>query len=124
MTTQTPEAPTLGCRACRNDRSRRAYTPVADPHPGPRPHPPRPGDKRQARHRVNYQVDIGARPDPNALPCTDCGHIYTPGGKRHEYDHAAGYGEEAHEFVEAVCSACHHRRSAERGEARWATRPA
>ena len=75
--------------------------------------PTRDGDKRQARARVNHAVDVGAMPDPNDLPCEDCGHIYD-GARRHEYDHHYGYSA-AHQFnVQAVCSKCHHTREAER----------
>lgn len=63
---------------------------------------------------MNYLVDAGLIPDPNDLPCADCGHVYTPEGRRHEYDHYLGYAPEHHEDVEAVCTTCHHARETER----------
>lgn len=75
--------------------------------PGPAPMPPRDGDKKQARQRVNTEVRTGYRPHPNALPCTDCGHIWLPGERRHEYDHFKGYAAEHHYDVEPVCTTCH-----------------
>lgn len=76
----------------------------------------RDGDKRQARRRVNYLVEQGRIPPPNALPCTDCGHVWEDGGRRHEYDHASGYGVAEQLTVEAVCSACHHTRERARNK--------
>ena len=76
--------------------------------------PARDGDKKQARRRVNYLVEQGRFPSPNALPCTDCGHLADD--RRHEYDHHLGYAAEHHENVEAVCSVCHRWRAIERGE--------
>lgn len=75
----------------------------------------RDGDTLQARRRVNYLVEQGVIPKPNALPCVDCGHVYEAGGKRHEYDHFLGYDVEHHLDVEVVCTDCHHRREKERG---------
>lgn len=69
---------------------------------------PRDGDKRQARRRVNFLVDMGLLPNQNTVPCADCGNIGI--ATRHEYDHFKGYGSEHHETVEAVCSTCHHKR--------------
>lgn len=77
---------------------------------GPKPNPARDGDKVQARARVNTQVQHGLRPHPNTLPCVDCGHVWTPGGRRHEYDHHQGYAAEHHEDVEPVCVRCHKKR--------------
>lgn len=75
----------------------------------------RDGDKKQARRRVNYLVEQGRIPHPNALPCVDCGH-HGGGERRHEYDHARGYDGENQLYVEAVCSRCHHaREEARRG---------
>lgn len=76
--------------------------------------PARPGDKRQARRRVNYYVEAGLLPAPNTIPCTDCGHVYRHGGgRRHEYDHYRGYGAREHLIVEVVCPGCHHKRERE-----------
>lgn len=73
--------------------------------PGPCPHPPRDGDKIQARQRINVEVRTGYRPDPNSLPCVDCGHVGSD--RRHEYDHHLGYSAEHHYDVEPVCTLCH-----------------
>lgn len=69
----------------------------------------RDGDKRQARARVNHAVDVGQIPDPNSLPCADCGHVYS-GQTRHEYDHYLGYSAEHQMSVQAACAPCHRRR--------------
>lgn len=83
--------------------------------PGPAPKPPRDGDREQARQRINVEVRTGRRPRPNSLPCADCGHVWTRGERRHEYDHHKGYAPEHHYDVEAVCTNCHHAREAARG---------
>jgi len=82
---------------------------------GPSPHPPRDGDKKQARQRINVLVRTGKIPHPNTLPCVDCGHVWHSAG-RHEYDHHMGYAAEHHYDVEPVCTRCHSRRSFDRGE--------
>lgn len=77
----------------------------------------RPGDKRQARRRVNYLVERGLLPNPNTVLCADCGDS-GHSGRRHEYDHAWGYDAEHQLRVEVVCSRCHHaREEARRGRA-------
>jgi hypothetical protein len=93
---------------CRSD-----MTPVA-PLPGligrARRRPfmaPRDPNKLLARSRVNVEVRFGRRPHPNKLPCTDCGHIWSKGERRHEYDHHKGYAAEHHFDVEPVCTICH-----------------
>lgn len=78
--------------------------------PGPAPQPPRDGDRRQARQRINVEVKSGRRPHPNTLPCVDCGHVWSEGERRHEYDHYLGYAAEHHFHVEVVCTKCHARR--------------
>ena len=83
---------------------------------GPAPHPPRDGDKIQARQRINVLVRTGKIPHPNSLPCSDCGHIHRDGERRHEYDHHLGYAAEHHYDVEPVCTICHSKRSFDRGE--------
>ena len=83
--------------------------------PGPSPHPPRSGDKKQARQRINVDVRTGRRPHPNTLPCVDCGHIWKPGERRHEYDHYLGYDADHHQDVEVVCTTCHARRDSHKG---------
>lgn len=72
--------------------------------------PPRDGDKRQARARINHLIQLGKIPAPNDLPCADCGHVWTPGERRHEYDHHLGYAAKDHEHVEPLCTTCHHKR--------------
>lgn len=84
--------------------------------PGPAPHPPRDGDKKQARQRVNVEVRTGRRPRPNTIPCVECGHIWKEGERRHEYDHYLGYGAAHHLHVEVVCTLCQRARSMRRGE--------
>lgn len=104
-------------RSCRRSLAavRRArYQPKSAPARGRRFVPARHGDQQQARRRVNYLVDVGVLPDPNAVPCVDCGHVWAVGERRHEYDHHLGYTAEHHEDVEPVCTTCHHRREDER----------
>jgi hypothetical protein len=108
------------CRASRHTGRPRGWhaRPPINPktgRPGPARDPRRDGDKKQARSRINHDVQLGLRPSPNSLPCADCGHIYRLGGRRHEYDHHKGYGAEHHGDVEALCSSCHHKREARRG---------
>lgn len=81
---------------------------------GPKPMPPRDGDKVQARQRINVEVRTGRRAHPNSLPCKDCGHVHTPGGRRHEYDHYLGYEAAHHSAVEPVCTLCHVKRDSKR----------
>jgi len=78
--------------------------------PGPAPKPPIKGDKKQARRRINVEVRTGRRPHPNSLPCVDCGHEWSEGERRHEYDHYLGYDAEHHLEVESVCTTCHSKR--------------
>lgn len=79
--------------------------------PGPAPKPPRDDDRKQARQRINVEVRTGRRPHPNTLPCTDCGHVWKPGERRHEYDHHLGYSAAHHLDVQPVCTTCHSRRT-------------
>lgn len=81
---------------------------------GPPPTPQRDGDVRQARRRVNVMVRTGRLLRPNSVPCTDCGHVWAIGERRHEYDHYLGYGAGHHLDVQVVCSTCHHKRERER----------
>lgn len=95
------------CRSCKNDRAKARYRPATKPTRfGPRRIPRRDGDRRQARSRINHDVRLGLRPNPNTLACVDCGHLDED--RRHEYDHHLGYAAEHHGDVEAVCSLCHH----------------
>jgi len=98
------------CREFVNRKGRSDYVAKERPALGRRRVEARDGDEKQARHRVNYLVDAGLLPRPNTLPCTDCGHVWQPGERRHEYDHHLGYAPEHHEQVEAVCTTCHHAR--------------
>lgn len=84
--------------------------------PGPAPNSPRDGDRVQARQRVNVEVRTKRRPHPNTLPCVDCGHVWGPGGRRHEYDHSKGYDAEHHLEVEAVCTTCHAQRDSSKAK--------
>lgn len=104
-------------RSCRRSlvAVRRAkYKPKSALAPGRRFVPARDGDKQQARRRIDHLIAVGLFSDPNAVPCTDCGHVWSAGERRHEYDHHLGYAAEHHEDVEAVCTTCHHRREDER----------
>ena len=105
------------CRDFRNAQCRAAYIPRQRVPSGRRTVPARDGDGHQARRRVNYLIEIGQIPPPNDVACMDCGHETGPGQIRHEYDHHRGYAADHHEDVEAVCSACHHRREHERRRA-------
>ena len=97
-----------------------AINPVnpATGRPGPAPRPPRSGDKKQARQRINVEVRSNRRRHPNALSCVDCGHVHSAGERRHEYDHYLGYDAEHHFDVEPVCTKCHAARAIARGERR------
>lgn len=81
---------------------------------GPRPNPPRDGDKLQARQRINVEVRTGRRAHPNTLACTDCSHVWGLGERRHEYDHHLGYAAAHHGDVQAVCTTCHATRDSAR----------
>ncbi|WP_435251669.1 hypothetical protein [Streptomyces tendae] len=98
------------CRDFANRTARKKYVPKERQQPGRRRVEARSGDQKQARRRVNYLVDAGLLPAPNTQPCADCGHVWQPGERRHEYDHHRGYAPEHHEDVEAVCTTCHHAR--------------
>lgn len=98
------------CRRSRGAAVRSAYRPKPRPKAGRRYVEPRDGDYKQARGRVNHLVNVGLLPDPNDVPCADCGHSFKAGERRHEYDHHHGYGAEHHECVESVCTTCHHAR--------------
>ena len=84
--------------------------------PGPAPSPARDNDRQQARQRINVEVRSGRRLHPNVLPCTDCGHIWKQGERRHEYDHHLGYAPENHLSVQSVCTSCHKKRTIAAGE--------
>ncbi len=65
----------------------------------------RDGDYRQARARINADVRLGLRPNPNELYCAKCGHKGED--KRHEYHHVMGYSPEHHNDVLPLCTICH-----------------
>lgn len=105
------------CREYRNKRARELYEIIPLDRrikPGPTRIERRDGDKKQARARINADVRLGQRPNPNDVPCVDCGHMGDD--RRHEYDHYLGYEAKHHYDVEVTCSKCHHIRADERGE--------
>lgn len=114
-----PDGLARTCLAYRRQRSKALYVPHPATHHGPRPYPPRDGDKKQARQRINVEVRTGHRPHPNTLPCADCGHVWADGERRHEYDHYLGYAAEHHYDVESVCTDCHHQREEARADREW-----
>jgi hypothetical protein len=73
----------------------------------------RDGDKRQARRRIQTLIQNGTLPAPADVTCVDC--QAAPG---REYDHHLGYAAEHHEDVEALCASCHHKREADRANAK------
>jgi hypothetical protein len=69
-------------------------------------------DRVRARSAINQKIRSGKVPDPNDVPCADCGHEYNgKDGIRHEYDHYKGYSEDHALDVKSVCTDCHKRRS-------------
>lgn len=66
--------------------------------------------KEAARQVVNREIYLGIRPDPNKLPCADCGHVWHDGERRHEYHHFAGYSEDQFSLVVSLCTCCHYGR--------------
>ena len=104
------------CRTSLSARRQELYIPKPRLRFGPVAKPGRAGDKVQARQRINAEVKNGRRPHPNSLPCADCGHVWSRGGRRHEYDHYLGYAPEHQLDVEPACSKCHKNRARDRGE--------
>ncbi len=102
------------CRMFVNSKRRANYVRAPRAVRGRRFVDARNGDKEQARRRVNYLVEAELLAPPNNVPCTDCGHVWAEGERRHEYDHHLGYAAEHHEHVEAVCTTCHHHRETAR----------
>lgn len=103
------------CRRSRNAAARSRHVPSERPREiGRRRVPARDGDQQQARRRIDYLISIGHMSEPNDVACTDCGHEFLLGQRRHEYDHHLGYAAEHHEHVEAVCTTCHHARESRR----------
>lgn len=64
---------------------------------------------------MHVNSNTGLLPDPNSLPCVDCGHVYAEGERRHEYDHHLGYAAKHQLDVQAVCTTCHRKRERDRG---------
>jgi len=64
-------------------------------------------DKEQARKRINADIEIGLRANPNELHCALCGH--KGDDMRHEYHHPMGYAKEHHYDIIPLCSKCHHK---------------
>jgi len=52
--------------------------------------------------------EIG-RPHPNTVPCSDCGHVWFEGERRHDYVDAAGVVTIEDE-ADAVCRLCRIKR--------------
>ena len=103
------------CKSCSRAKDRQRYKPVPLDLQKPRGfavHPPRDGDKQQARNRVNREVAKGKLPHARTVPCTDCGHIGSD--RLHEYDHYLGYASINHLAVECVCVPCHNKREQQR----------
>ncbi|HLO46942.1 MAG TPA: hypothetical protein VK211_00730 [Kamptonema sp.] len=103
------------CKSCSRAIDRQRYKPVPLDQQKPRgfaPHPPRDGDKQQARNRVNREVRKGKLPRAQTVPCTDCGHIGSD--RLHEYDHYLGYAAINHLAVQCVCVPCHNKREQRR----------
>lgn len=71
--------------------------------------PTRDGDKGQARSRTNHLIKLGVLPHANVVPCHSCGHIYSAGGRRHEYHHHNGYSTKHQTDVISLCTICHAR---------------
>lgn len=108
---------TQGCIECRNARSKELYDPIGALFHlpmGPQRIPRRKGDKAQAKSRINHDVRLGLRPNPNSLHCVKCGHKGTD--KRHEYHHVMGYSEAHHYDVLPLCSTCHHEEHPKHGK--------
>lgn len=103
------------CKDCGRKKDRARYKPIPREQWKPRGfdvHPPRDGDKQQARNRVNREVRKGKLPHAQTVPCTDCGHIGSD--RLHEYDHHLGYAAINHLAVECVCVPCHNKREQQR----------
>lgn len=103
------------CEPCYRYRRRHGVERPHDTINRRAPLAPRDGDKHQARARIGRLVREGRLPSPRTLPCVDCGHLWAPGERPHEYDHFLGYGAAHHLDVQAVCSVCHYARELARG---------
>jgi len=97
------------CRNCQNKMGRDGYTPIPESKrklSGPPPKP-KDGDKLQARQTVNRLVRQRRIPNPNTVPCSECGHLGND--KKHEYHHHKGYAAEHHKSVVVMCRSCHRK---------------
>jgi len=72
-----------------------------------RPRGTRNSEHEAARYAVNLDVRYRRLQKANDVPCTDCGHVWTEGERRHEYDHYKGYAPEHRLTVQVVCTLCH-----------------
>lgn len=96
------------CFRCASTRQQNTYIPVSAEQcsrMGPTRDQMRDGDKLQARHFVNLDVQSGRRPNPNSLYCVKCGHRGTD--RRHEYHHHMGYSVQHFYDVVPLCTTCH-----------------
>lgn len=97
------------CRECRKDKYKNTYIKKGRTSTKGRKYAKtRDGDKKQARATVNHSVNNKIIPNPNTLPCHECGNIHKAGDIRHEYHHHNGYNVKSHEEVVPLCSKCHH----------------
>lgn len=97
------------CSECVSKIAKAKYIPIpkeVQKPKGPPRLPRRSGDKVQARARINADVRLGLRPNPNELFCANCGHRGPD--RRHEYHHHLGYAPEHHNDVISLCTTCHH----------------
>lgn len=105
------------CTACRGIIRRARYRPKERVSSGGRkPIPPRDGDREQGRRSVNYLVEIGMLPAPDAVPCTDRAHAWAGGRRCPGYDHHLRYGVDHHLDVQPVCVGCRRAREKYRGK--------
>lgn len=72
--------------------------------------------KQRARNAVKHEIVMGRLRPAKEFSCTDCGHEWSAGERRHEYDHHLGY-DDAHLLdVQPVCTTCHAKREMARRE--------
>lgn len=101
---------TAGCAECRNSMKRAFYDPIPEVFHlpvGPARIARRSGDRKQAESRINHDITLGLRPNPNDLYCSKCGHKGED--RRHEYHHVMGYDEDHHYDVLPLCTSCHRK---------------
>src|SRR5580658_913221 len=117
MTQEPPMASDAQVEAMAAELYRRKWcdAPFSAPKPAHREPYAAGGNRASAHARIHHRVKLGELPHPRTLPCADCGHLWSEGERRHEYDHIAGYSRANALLVEPVCTLCHHRRGRERG---------